>query len=247
MCLATPLEKRCLAIRQNRPDSGPQHKHWHSHSNGQRRKPQRKPNAKQADYTRLRGELKLDNFDGDSGGGLMLKGVDVESDGGLARDSDGKLALKFGDDDLQPQITRVSVNTGAANLPAPNTDTMVVDLRGTPKTSVDPALLKNDTFTPSPEQLPKSIDDALLAAYAEAPPGVSDRVRKGFQAIAEHDWIIALACFQDALNKNPGDPGLKRLVDLAQFTLDYRRHKCWRSGIIPHPRKPFHYLIIIPH
>ncbi|TSA40456.1 MAG: hypothetical protein D4R57_01720 [Verrucomicrobiales bacterium] len=166
---------------------------------------------KQADFARLRGELKLDNFDGDSGGGLLLKGVDVESGGGLA--------LKLGDDDLQPQTTRAFINSGDAGSPAPNTDPSVVDLRDTTKTSVDPALFKNDL---PPEQLPKNIDDALLAAYADAPPGVSDRVHQGFQAIAVHDWTAALAAFQDALDKNPGDASLKRLVDLAQFTLDYR-------------------------
>ena len=49
-----------------------------------------------------------------------------------------------------------------------------------------------------------------------------DNVRKGFQAIDEHDWKVALAWFKDALNHEPGSPGLQRLVDLAQYTL--QRH-----------------------
>ncbi len=78
------------------------------------------------------------------------------------------------------------------------TDAMVVDARNVPT------------------GLPKSVADAI----PNTPAG--NRVRKGFQAVLEHDWKVALAWFQDALNHEPGDPGLKRLVDLAQFTLDYR-------------------------
>lgn len=64
--------------------------------------------------------------------------------------------------------------------------------------------------------LSKSVDDAI----PHTPTGES--VRKGFQAIQNGDWRAALAWFQDAHNKEPGDPSLGRLVDLAQFTLDYR-------------------------
>lgn len=69
-----------------------------------------------------------------------------------------------------------------------------------------------------PTGLPKSVDDSIVAGYAGAPPGVSDRVRKAFQAIAAHDWKVARAWFQDALNNDPTNVGLKRLVDLADFT-----------------------------
>ena len=64
--------------------------------------------------------------------------------------------------------------------------------------------------------LPREVEDSLPATPA------GDRVRKGFQAVSQHDWKVALAWFQDALNKEPSDPGLKRLVSLAQFTLDWR-------------------------
>jgi hypothetical protein len=82
--------------------------------------------------------------------------------------------------------------------PTPNLDPMVVDARNVPS------------------GLPKSVEDSI----PNTPAG--DRVRKGFQAIQVHDWKAALAWFQDALNHEPGDPSLKRLVDLARFTLDYR-------------------------
>jgi hypothetical protein len=69
-----------------------------------------------------------------------------------------------------------------------------------------------------PSGLPKSVDDAISSGYSSAPPGVSDRVRKGFQAIATHDWKAARACFQDARNHDPNNDGLKRLVALADYT-----------------------------
>jgi hypothetical protein len=82
--------------------------------------------------------------------------------------------------------------------PAQHTDTSVVDARNVPT------------------GLPKSIEDSI----PHTPAG--DRVRKGFQAISEHDWKVALAWFQDALKHEPDSPGLKRLVDLAQFTLQQK-------------------------
>jgi tetratricopeptide (TPR) repeat protein len=66
-----------------------------------------------------------------------------------------------------------------------------------------------------PPGLPKAVDDAVVGAYRNAPPGVSDRVRKGFQAVENRDWKVAKAWFEDALNRDPSNPGLKRLVQLA--------------------------------
>lgn len=96
-----------------------------------------------------------------------------------------------------------SADTGLRGLKSgttvtPNTDPMVVDARNVPS------------------GLPKSVDDAI----PHTPSG--ERVRKGFQAVQDGDWKVALAWFKDALNKEPGDPGIARLVDLAQFTLEYR-------------------------
>ena len=82
--------------------------------------------------------------------------------------------------------------------PAPHTDTSVVDAPNVPS------------------GLSKNLEDAI----PRSPSG--DRVRKGFQAIQDGDWKAALAWFQDARNQEPGNPGLGRLVDLAEFTLEYR-------------------------
>lgn len=63
-----------------------------------------------------------------------------------------------------------------------------------------------------PSGLPKSIEDEI----PHTPAG--DRVRKGFEAIAGHDWKVAVAWFEDALNHDPGNAGIARLVDLARYT-----------------------------
>lgn len=76
-----------------------------------------------------------------------------------------------------------------------NLDSMVVDARNVPT------------------GLPKTIEEAI----PNTPAG--NRVRKGFQAIMEHDWTVARAWFQDALNYDPGNAGIRRLVSLAEYTL----------------------------
>jgi tetratricopeptide (TPR) repeat protein len=110
-------------------------------------------------------------------------------------------------------------NSGAAGglktLPEVNTDPMVVDGRNVPS------------------GLPKSVDDAIVSGYVGAPPGVSDRVRKAFQAISVHDWKVARAWFQDALNHDPDNAGLKRLVDLADFTETRYEIKARSTSSIP--------------
>ncbi|MHB8744277.1 MAG: hypothetical protein ACYC9L_14285 [Sulfuricaulis sp.] len=88
----------------------------------------------------------------------------------------------------------------------PNLDPMVVDARRVPS------------------GLPKSVDKAIVSGYSDAPPGVSDRVRKGFQAVATHDWKLARSWFQDALNHDPDNAGLKRLVELADYTEKHIPH-----------------------
>lgn len=81
-----------------------------------------------------------------------------------------------------------------------HTDTSVVDARNVPS------------------GLDKATENAIAKAYANAPPGVSDRVRKGFQAVMERDWKVAKAWFEDALNHDPNNPGLQRLVALADYS-----------------------------
>lgn len=65
-----------------------------------------------------------------------------------------------------------------------------------------------------PSSLPKGLEQAIAGAYSASPPGVSDRVRKGFQAVMVRDWAVAQAWFQDALRLDPGNAGLQRLVAL---------------------------------
>lgn len=86
--------------------------------------------------------------------------------------------------------------------PAPHTDTSVVDAR-VPR---DGAYLT--------DQVPE-----LKRSPA------ADRISKGFQAVINHDWPVALAWWQDALNRDPGNAALKRSVDLAQWMVDRRKAK----------------------
>src|SRR5260370_29945684 len=69
-----------------------------------------------------------------------------------------------------------------------------------------------------PTGLPKSIE----AAIPNTPAG--NRVRKGFEAIKDHDWNVARAWFQDALNHDPGNAGIQRLIDLADYTMKREKH-----------------------
>jgi tetratricopeptide (TPR) repeat protein len=96
----------------------------------------------------------------------------------------------------------VAANTPATPAsPPPSGDPNVVDARNVPS------------------GLSKPVENAIAGAYANAPPGVSDRVRKGFQAVATGDWKAAKALFEDALSRDPTNAGLKRMIELSQYTL----------------------------
>ncbi len=124
----------------------------------------------------------------DSGSGTGLKGLDDSPTVSGLKDAPNDSSLKG----LDPQP--------ATPAPMVVTDSRVVDAQGVPS------------------GLPKSVDDAILSDYANAPAGVSDRVRKGFQAIQTRDWKVARAWFQDAQNHDPGNPNLQRLAELADYT-----------------------------
>ena len=62
--------------------------------------------------------------------------------------------------------------------------------------------------------LPSSVETGI----PHTPAG--NRVRKGFQAIMNHDWQVARAWFKDALDHDPGNAGIERLIDLSEYTLD---------------------------
>jgi hypothetical protein len=114
---------------------------------------------------------------------------------------------------------------------APGADNSVVDSRNEPaglggKSDFKGAFAKPAPTVPSgdpmvvdarnvPSGLPKALDNAIATAYSAVPPGVSDRVRKGFQAVMDRDWKVAKAWFEDALTRDPNNAGLKRLVALA--------------------------------
>jgi len=72
--------------------------------------------------------------------------------------------------------------------------------------------------------LTKDIIEAVDGAFSKSPAGVAERVRKGFQAIMatdekDRDWKTAKTLFEDALKRDPGNAGLKSLVDLAGYSL----------------------------
>ncbi len=48
----------------------------------------------------------------------------------------------------------------------------------------------------------------------------ADRIRKGFQAVVNHDWPVALAWWKEALKRDPKNKALQRSVDLAQWMVD---------------------------
>lgn len=48
----------------------------------------------------------------------------------------------------------------------------------------------------------------------------ADRIRKGFQAVVNHDWPVALAWWKEALKRDPNNKALQRSVDLAQWMVD---------------------------
>ena len=74
-----------------------------------------------------------------------------------------------------------------------------------------------DTSVVDARNVPSGLPESVEAQIPHTPAG--DRVRKGYQAIQYHDWKVALAWFQDALNHEPGNTGIARLVDLAKYTL----------------------------
>ena len=86
--------------------------------------------------------------------------------------------------------------------PAPHTDTSVVDAR-VPRDGV--------YLTDQVPELKNS--------------PAADRITKGFQAVINHDWPVALAWWQDALNRDPNNAALKRSVELAQWMVDRPKAK----------------------
>jgi hypothetical protein len=77
--------------------------------------------------------------------------------------------------------------------------------------------LDNDPSVVDARNVPTGLPKSVEAEIPNTPSG--DRVRKGFEAIMNHDWNAAHAWFQDALNHDPGNAGIQRLIDLAEYTM----------------------------
>jgi|GEM_PF-3074436 len=127
------------------------------------------------------------------------------------------------DDTGKKWVQDLAVRVKATGSMQRTLDTFAQTLRAAPASGALDFMPGNATVAVDardvPSGLPKSVEESIPATPA------GDRVRKGFQAIADHDWTVAKAWFEDALNHEPGDPGLQRLVDLAQFTLQKNREK----------------------
>ena len=66
---------------------------------------------------------------------------------------------------------------------------------------------------------PKMFDSVVANVVPKASAEVSERVRKGFQAVMNQDWKTSKAWFEDALSRDPKNLGLKRLVALADYKI----------------------------
>lgn len=85
-----------------------------------------------------------------------------------------------------------------------------------------PALDFGDPMVVDARRVRTGLPKSVAAEIPDTPAG--DRVRKGFQAITAHDWNVAQAWFRDALNHDPGNPGIQRLIELADYTMERERH-----------------------
>ncbi len=73
-----------------------------------------------------------------------------------------------------------------------------------------------------PSGLSKFIDDSIEKEFAKSPPGVGERVQKGFQALMTQDRQAAKLWFEDALTRDPKNEGLRRLIELVDYTSKYQ-------------------------
>jgi tetratricopeptide (TPR) repeat protein len=59
---------------------------------------------------------------------------------------------------------------------------------------------------------------AQVPELANSP--AADRIMKGYQAVMNRDWPVALAWWKDALQRDPANASLRRSVELAQWMVD---------------------------
>jgi len=77
------------------------------------------------------------------------------------------------------------------------------------------AFMDTDTKTVDTRHNPSGLDkqtENWLASYSTV-PGVSERLRKGWQAFKANDLNAASAWFEDALNHDPGNAGVRFMLD----------------------------------
>jgi hypothetical protein len=128
-------------------------------------------------------------------------------------------------DDRDAAASTLRGSTGAAASGAPGNSELrgssaTPKLRGsTPDTAPTSSL---DPRVGDARNVPTGLPKSVAAEIPATPAG--DRVRKGFQAIMDHDWNVAHAWFQDALNHDPGNAGIQRLIDLAEYTMKRANH-----------------------
>jgi hypothetical protein len=72
---------------------------------------------------------------------------------------------------------------------------------------------ESDPMVVDARNVPSGLPQSVEAAIPHTPAG--DRLRKGYEAVLDHDWKVARAWFQDARNHAPGDAGIARVVELA--------------------------------
>lgn len=68
-----------------------------------------------------------------------------------------------------------------------------------------------------PSELAKETEHAIDGAYKNAPAGVTERVRKAFQAVETKNWEVAKVWFKDALKLDPDNKELKTLIQLCDY------------------------------
>lgn len=65
--------------------------------------------------------------------------------------------------------------------------------------------------------LPKGVSDAIEGVFTNSPRDLTDRVRKGFNAVMNRDWKLASVWFKDALSRDPTNEKLRSLAALADY------------------------------
>jgi hypothetical protein len=92
----------------------------------------------------------------------------------------------------------------------------------------------HETSVVVPDQvLDMAITDRLFGVFSNSPPGVSQRVRRGFEAVMNKDFNLARALFGDALNLDPGNVNLKSFIAIIDQPGDGRYTGLYKESGAP--------------